>query len=158
MSKARNILWIMCDQLRFDYLGCAGHPTLKTPNIDRLAARGVRFTNAYVQSTICGPSRMSAYTGRYMRSHGSTQNGVPLRVGVTEAQLGMLVDCGLGSGLRFFASLPEHLQGFQLEGSGLAPTLLSGMVCIDRFRLDRRLWASLRDWRQPIMRSEAVLE
>lgn len=81
MSKARNILWIMCDQLRFDYLGCAGHPTLKTPNIDRLAARGVRFTNAYVQSTICGPSRMSAYTGRYMRSHGSTQNGVPLRVG-----------------------------------------------------------------------------
>lgn len=81
MSKAKNILWIMCDQLRFDYLGCAGHPTLKTPNIDRLAARGVRFTNAYVQSTICGPSRMSAYTGRYMRSHGSTQNGVPLRVG-----------------------------------------------------------------------------
>ena len=48
--------------------------------------------------------------------------------------------------------------GFQLEGSGLAPTLLSGMVCIDRFRLDRRLWASLRDWRQPIMRSEAGLE
>ena len=81
MTKPKNILWIMCDQLRFDYLGCAGHPTLKTPNIDRLAARGVRFTNAYVQSTICGPSRMSAYTGRYMRSHGSTQNGVPLRVG-----------------------------------------------------------------------------
>ncbi|WP_220443996.1 sulfatase-like hydrolase/transferase [Pararhodobacter zhoushanensis] len=78
---ARNILWIMCDQLRFDYLGCAGHPSLKTPHIDALAARGVRFTNAYVQSTICGPSRMSAYTGRYVRSHGSTYNGVPLRVG-----------------------------------------------------------------------------
>ncbi|MFG6082921.1 sulfatase-like hydrolase/transferase [Paracoccus litorisediminis] len=80
-AKPMNVLWIMCDQLRFDYLGCAGHPTLRTPNIDRLAARGVRFTNAYVQSTICGPSRMSAYTGRYVRSHGSTQNGVPLRVG-----------------------------------------------------------------------------
>lgn len=77
----KNVLWIMCDQLRFDYLSCAGHPTLTTPNIDRLAARGVRFTKAYVQATICGPSRMSAYTGRYMRSHGSTQNGVPLRVG-----------------------------------------------------------------------------
>jgi len=71
----------MCDQLRFDYLGCAGHKSLKTPNIDRLASRGVRFTNAYVQSTVCGPSRMSAYTGRYVRSHGSTHNGVPLRVG-----------------------------------------------------------------------------
>lgn len=76
-----NILWIMCDQLRFDYLGCYGHPHLSTPNIDALAARGVRFCNAYVQSTVCGPSRMSAYTGRYMRSHGSTWNGVPLRVG-----------------------------------------------------------------------------
>jgi arylsulfatase A-like enzyme len=41
-----NILYIMFDQLRFDYLGCAGHPTLETPNIDRIAAMGVRFSNA----------------------------------------------------------------------------------------------------------------
>ena len=78
---SKNVLFIMCDQLRWDYLSCYGHPTLMTPNIDALAARGVRFNKAYVQSTICGPSRMSAYTGRYMRTHGSTQNGVPLRVG-----------------------------------------------------------------------------
>ena len=71
----------MCDQLRHDYLGCTGHPTLKTPNIDAMARRGVRFSNAYVQSPICGPSRMSFYTGRYMRSHGSHWNGWPLRVG-----------------------------------------------------------------------------
>lgn len=76
-----NVLWIMADQLRWDYLSCAGHPHLHTPNIDALAARGVRFTNAYVQSPLCGPSRMSAYTGRYVRSHGSTYNRVPLRVG-----------------------------------------------------------------------------
>lgn len=81
MAERRNVLFIMCDQLRFDYLSCAGHKALHTPNIDRLAARGVRFTNAYVQSTVCGPSRMSAYTGRYVRSHGSSRNGVPLRVG-----------------------------------------------------------------------------
>jgi arylsulfatase A-like enzyme len=81
MSRAKNVLWIMCDQLRFDYLGCYGHPTLKTPNIDAMARRGVRFTNAYVQSPICGPSRMCFYTGRYMRSHGSHWNGWPLRVG-----------------------------------------------------------------------------
>jgi arylsulfatase A-like enzyme len=79
--RAKNILFIMCDQLRFDHLGCAGHPHLRTPNIDRLAARGVRFDRAYVQSPICGPSRMSFYTGRYVRSHGSTWNMVPLRVG-----------------------------------------------------------------------------
>jgi arylsulfatase A-like enzyme len=78
---SKNILWIMCDQLRFDYLSCAGHPYLQTPHIDALAKRGVRFSRAYVQSPICGPSRMSFYTGRYVRSHGSTWNGTPLRVG-----------------------------------------------------------------------------
>lgn len=76
-----NVLWIMCDQLRWDYLSCAGHKTLCTPHIDALAQQGVRFSRAYVQSPFCGPSRMSSYTGRYCRSHGSTWNGFPLRVG-----------------------------------------------------------------------------
>lgn len=82
MTKdARNVLFIMADQLRWDYLSCYGATHLNTPNIDWLASRGVRFNKAYVQSTICGPSRMSYYTGRYVRSHGSTWNGFPLRVG-----------------------------------------------------------------------------
>jgi arylsulfatase A-like enzyme len=80
-QKVKNILFIMCDQLRFDYLSCAGHPTLQTPNIDALAARGVRFTRAYVQSPVCGASRMSFYTGRYVSSHGASWNGFPLKVG-----------------------------------------------------------------------------
>jgi arylsulfatase A-like enzyme len=78
MKKA---LFIMCDQLRFDYLSCTGHPHIHTPNIDRLASLGMRFDRSYTQSPICGPSRMSFYTGRYVRSHGSTWNGFPLRVG-----------------------------------------------------------------------------
>lgn len=77
----RNILFIMCDQLRWDYLSCAGHPTLQTPNIDRLARMGVSFDRCYVQSPVCGPSRMSFYTGRTVFSHGSTWNNVPLPVG-----------------------------------------------------------------------------
>ena len=81
MSDTPNVLWIMADQLRFDYLSCYGHPHLQTPHIDALAERGVKFNNAYVQSPVCGPSRMSAYTGRYVRSHGSTWNGMPLRIG-----------------------------------------------------------------------------
>ncbi|MDO6800044.1 sulfatase-like hydrolase/transferase [Shimia thalassica] len=76
-----NILFIMYDQLRFDYLSCAGHPHLHTPNFDRVAEMGVRFTHAYVQSPICGASRMSFYTGRYTSSHGAQWNGFPLRVG-----------------------------------------------------------------------------
>jgi arylsulfatase A-like enzyme len=76
-----NILFIMADQLRFDYLSCYGHPRLATPNIDRLAAQGTRFTRAYVQSPVCGASRMSFYTGRYVHSHGASWNGIPLKVG-----------------------------------------------------------------------------
>ncbi|MEY8842356.1 sulfatase-like hydrolase/transferase [Cribrihabitans sp. XS_ASV171] len=81
MAKAKNILFIMFDQLRWDYLGCYGHPHLETPHIDRLASMGVRFTRAYIQSPICGSSRMSTYTGRYVHSHGASFNGVPLKVG-----------------------------------------------------------------------------
>ncbi len=93
-----NILFIMYDQLRFDYLGCAGHPHLKTPNFDRVASMGMRFTNAYIQSPICGASRMSTYTGRYVSSHGAQWNNVPLRVGEVTLgdhlrQIGM--DCWL---------------------------------------------------------------
>ena len=81
MANVKNVLFIMCDQLRWDYLSCYGHPHLHTPNIDWLASQGVRFDRAYVQSPICGPSRMSTYTGRYVISHGSSWNGFPLRVG-----------------------------------------------------------------------------
>ena len=76
-----NILFIMYDQLRFDYLSCAGHPHLHTPNFDRVAQMGVRFTHAFVQSPVCGGSRMCFYTGRYASSHGAHWNGFPLRVG-----------------------------------------------------------------------------
>jgi len=81
MKKVKNILFIMADQLRWDYLSCYGHPTLKTPNIDRLAAKGMRFNAAYVQSPICGPSRASFYTGRTVFSHGVTGNQTPLPIG-----------------------------------------------------------------------------
>lgn len=81
MPRPKNILFIMFDQLRWDYLSCAGHPHLHTPNIDALAQEGLQFTRAYVQAPVCGASRMSFYTGRYVQSHGSTWNRVPLKVG-----------------------------------------------------------------------------
>ena len=81
MDKIRNILFIMADQLRWDYLSCYGHPHLNTPNIDRLANQGVLFESAFVQSPVCGPSRASFYTGRTVFSHGSTWNQVPLPIG-----------------------------------------------------------------------------
>ena len=79
MPRPPNILFIMADQLRWDYLGCSGHPHIRTPNIDRLAAKGIRFDKAFVQAPVCGPSRMSFYTGRYSITHGATYNNFPLR-------------------------------------------------------------------------------
>ena len=52
-----NILFVMYDQLRFDYLSCAGHPHLSTPNFDRLAEHGARCTDGYVSGSVCSPSR-----------------------------------------------------------------------------------------------------
>ncbi len=76
----RNILFIMCDQLRWDYLSCYGHLRLHTPNVDSLAARGLRFDNAYCQAPLCGPSRASFYSGRYLSSHGVMANEDPTRI------------------------------------------------------------------------------
>jgi arylsulfatase A-like enzyme len=124
MPTPKNILWIMCDQLRYDYLGCTGHPTLKTPHIDALAKRGVLFSKAYVQSPICGPSRMSFYTGRYMRSHGSHWNGWPLRVG--EPTLGdHLKKIGVRNVLVGKTHMTPDLEG--LKALGIQPDSLIGV-------------------------------
>ena len=98
MPDRKNILFIMADQLRSDYLACNGHPTIKTPNIDALAATGINFTNAFCQSAVCGPSRMSFYTGRYMFTHGGTWNNIPIRV--DEKTMGdYLLPCGHRAGI-----------------------------------------------------------
>ena len=77
----QNILFIMADQLRADYLSCAGHPTLQHPQ--HRCAGGARGA---LPARLCAGAglrsrRMSFYTGRYVSSHGSTYNGVPLRLG-----------------------------------------------------------------------------
>ncbi len=59
----------MTDQFNADAMSCAGHPVVRTPNLDRLAARGVRFTNAYRQYPQCMPSRGSMLLGQYCRTH-----------------------------------------------------------------------------------------
>ncbi len=125
----RNILFIMADQLRRDHLGCYGHPYLRTPHIDALARRGVRFEQAYVNSGVCGPSRMSYYTGRYPGSHGATWNRVPLSIG--EVTLGeYLRDAGRElalAGKTHVIADREGLRRLQLDGgSELARLLQSG--------------------------------
>ncbi|HWE99775.1 MAG TPA: sulfatase-like hydrolase/transferase [Caulobacteraceae bacterium] len=73
-----NILLITLDQFRGDCLGCAGHPLVKTPNLDALAAQGVRLARHYSQAAPCGPGRASLYTGMYQMNHRVVANGTPL--------------------------------------------------------------------------------
>lgn len=69
-----NIVFILVDDLRWDELGIAGHPYLRTPNIDRIGREGVRFRNAFLTTPLCSPSRASFLTGQYARTHGITDN------------------------------------------------------------------------------------
>ena len=77
----KNILFVLVDQLRWDYLSCYGHPHLHTPNIDWLAENGVRFERAYTPAPQCGPARASISSGRYMSSHGTMANTDPISIG-----------------------------------------------------------------------------
>jgi hypothetical protein len=73
-----NILLITADQWRGDCLGAAGHPLLRTPAIDSLAAAGVCFLRHYAQAAPCSPGRASLYTGLYQMNHRVLRNGTPL--------------------------------------------------------------------------------
>lgn len=129
----RNVLYIMCDQLRRDYLSCYGHPHLHTPNIDRLAAEGVRFARAYTQGTICGPSRMSSYTGRYVSSHQVSWNAVPLPLeeltlgdylrpaGIRTALVGKTHATANLEGMQALGVDPQSERGLQLAEAGFEP-------------------------------------
>ncbi|MFW6286452.1 MAG: sulfatase [Candidatus Sumerlaeota bacterium] len=78
-----NLLFIFTDQQQRYALGCMGNPNIETPNLDRLAGKGVLFTQCYSNDPVCGPFRGSLMTGQYTSRCGVTRNGAPLPGGVT---------------------------------------------------------------------------
>jgi len=104
-----NILWICTDQQRWDTIRSLGNEYIRTPNLDRLAARGVAFENAYCQSPICTPSRASFLTGRYASTVHATMNGNEIWDGAAPLVTKTLADAGYDCGL----AGKFHLSGAQ---------------------------------------------
>ena len=73
-AQKPNVLFILCDDLRWDSLGCTGHPHIKTPSIDKLTASGVNFKNTFCTTSLCSPSRASILSGKYAHAHTVVNN------------------------------------------------------------------------------------
>lgn len=94
-----NVVVVVSDDHRWDSLGAAGNATIHTPHLDALASEGVRFTNAFVTTSICMTSRASIMTGQYMSRHGIDRFGKPLSPEqFSQAYLGQLRQAGYWSG------------------------------------------------------------
>lgn len=143
MSGPRpNVLLITLDQFRADAMSCAGHPVVRTPNLDRLAAAGVRFARHHSQAAPCGPGRASLYTGMYQANHRVVANGTPLddrfdqvarlarRAGYTPTLFGY-TDQSLDPAL---AEGPDDRRLFTYEG------------VLDGFEVETRLFQGCPDW------------
>ncbi len=78
-----NIILVLCDDHRWDALSMLGHPFLKTPNMDRMAHEGVQFSNSFVTTSLCSPSRASILTGLFAHNHGVVDNYHEVDAGLT---------------------------------------------------------------------------
>ncbi|MDP6698004.1 MAG: sulfatase-like hydrolase/transferase [Candidatus Latescibacteria bacterium] len=138
MSKRPNVVVLMSDQQRLDTVSCYGRNDIcKTPNIDALAARGVRFDAAFTPTAICSPARASFYTGLYPHKHGVTANGLCIDEGVRGvnhylAEAGYR--CGYAgkwhvdeeTGPTSYGFIGQDFMGYAFPGSDLLPGLQFG--------------------------------
>ncbi len=73
-AERPNVIVMMTDDQRHDFMSCAGHPFIKTPNLDRIAKDGYRYTNTFVTNALCAPSRATLMTGQYSHANGVRDN------------------------------------------------------------------------------------
>ena len=117
MEKARKqIVLLMTDATRQDMVGCYGNPDMHTPNLDSLAAEGIRCQNAYTCQPVCGPARSALFTGTYPHSNGSFSNCIPL--GANVKTIGQRLS---DNGIRTAYIGKWHLDGGDYFGMGICP-------------------------------------
>ena len=117
-AQKPNIIYIFTDQQTASAMSCAGCPDVHTPNMDRLAEAGVRFTNAYCSAPLSGPSRAAMFTGLYPDENGLITNGAPLPERLRPQILGNIVrnagyECAYGGKWHVpEITIPDQINGF----------------------------------------------
>ena len=153
--KRPNILFMMCDQLNANALSCYGGP-VQTPNIDRIAANGVRFTQATCTTPFCSPTRASIVTGMYPHAHGIVLNAAPRR----QQGIGP-EDITTEKVLNQAGYITHHYGKWHLEGSELSyyPDMFrSGREYAEKMapvfekvrRQDKATWMNWYKWALPV--------
>lgn len=129
-GRKPNFVFFLTDDQRWDAMSCAGNKIFQTPNMDRIAGEGVRFENMFVTTSLCGPSRASFLTGKYVHNHGVRRNGEALSLehktfpeflkeaGYTTAFIGKWHNTDLGKGRGF-----DYTFGFEGQGRYHDPIL-----------------------------------
>ncbi|MFA5689246.1 MAG: sulfatase-like hydrolase/transferase [Kiritimatiellales bacterium] len=109
MSKKKvNILWLMSDQHNANCMGVAGHPDVRTPNLDRIAKNGVLFNRAYTNNPVCAPARCTLMSGQYVKTHGISGNVVRDVHSISPNVARLFRENGYETGLVGKAHLPAH--------------------------------------------------
>ena len=130
MTAQPNFLFFITDQHRADWLGCMGHPVVKTPNIDAIAEIGTKFTDFHVASPVCMPNRGALMTGRMPSVNRLRYNGCPL-----PAATNTFVDVLSKSGYRTASIGKSHLQPFT-DDAPYRPPQPKGQVIAEAWKSD----------------------
>ena len=153
LAKANklNVLFIMSDQHNVRAMGCSGNLEVKTPNLDRLAAGGVRFANAVCQTGQCCPSRTTIFTGRYAHSHGLRWNGVADPVETETYIASIFRDAGYAT-----ASFGKHHIFAPLTKIGFDQTVAMGMYHRHCRKNGKETWLKEGKWMKDVWISGPV--
>jgi arylsulfatase A len=166
-----NVVIIYADDLGWGDLGCYGHPTIRTPNLDRMAAQGMRFTSFYSAAEVCTPSRAALLTGRYPLRNGmcddarrvlfpeSTSGIQPAEVTLAEA----LRDRGYATacvGKWHLGHLPEYLPTQHGFDSYFGIPYSNDMDRVAGRDLGRKIFLEpkVAYWNPPLMRNDKIVE